>query len=49
MQEPGEVTSELEPLPWGLKAALFVPAVGILALGIFPTALLDFALRSAKL
>jgi NADH-quinone oxidoreductase subunit N len=49
MQEPGEAASELEPLPMGLKAALIVPALGILALGIFPAALLEFAIRSAKL
>ena len=49
MQEPGEAASAVEPLPWGLKAALFVPAVGILLLGIYPVSLLDFALRSAKL
>ena len=49
MQEPGEAASELEPLPMGLKAALIAPAVGILALGIFPAALLEFAIRSAKL
>jgi NADH-quinone oxidoreductase subunit N len=49
MQEPGEAASTLEPLPWGLKAALFLPAAGTLLLGIFPTSLLDFAIRSAKL
>ena len=49
MQEPGEAASAVEPLPWGLKAALLLPAAGILLLGIFPASLLDFAIRSAKL
>ena len=49
MQEPGAAVSEMEPLPVGVRAALIVPAVGILALGIFPAALLDFAIHSAKL
>jgi NADH-quinone oxidoreductase subunit N len=49
MQEPGEAAAELEPLPLSLKAALIAPAVGILILGIFPAALLEFAIRSAKL
>ena len=49
MQEPGEAASELEPLPMGLKAALIAPAAGTLVLGIFPAALLEFAIRSAKL
>src|SRR6185503_20562574 len=30
MQEPGDAALAVEPLPWGLKAALFLPAVGIL-------------------
>jgi NADH-quinone oxidoreductase subunit N len=49
MQEPGEAVLELGPLPMGLKAALIAPLVGILLLGIFPSALLEFAIRSAKL
>jgi NADH-quinone oxidoreductase subunit N len=49
MQEPGTAVSEMEPLPVGVRAALIVPAVGLLALGIFPAALLDFAIHSAKL
>jgi NADH-quinone oxidoreductase subunit N len=48
MQEPGEATAELEPMPMGLKAALGASVVGILALGIFPAVLLEFAIRSAK-
>jgi NADH-quinone oxidoreductase subunit N len=49
MQEPGEAVSDLEPLPFGLKAALLATLAGILLLGIFPSALLEFAIRSAKL
>ncbi len=49
MQEPGEAVSRLEPLPASLKAALIGPLAGVLALGIFPAALLEFAVRSAKL
>jgi NADH-quinone oxidoreductase subunit N len=49
MQEPGEAASNLEPLPLGLRAALVLPAAGVLLLGVFPGALLDFAVKSAKL
>jgi NADH-quinone oxidoreductase subunit N len=49
MHEPGEAASEVAPLPGGLKTALIAAVVGILALGIFPAALLNFAIRSAKL
>lgn len=49
MREPGEAVSQMEPLPMSLKIALLAPAVGVLALGIFPSALLEFAIRSAKL
>jgi len=48
MQQPSDAAGELEPLPFSMKAALFIPAAGVLLLGIFPTALLDFAIRSAK-
>ena len=44
-----EAAKELEPLPLALKAALIAPVAGILLLGIFPAALLEFAIRSAKL
>ncbi len=47
MHEPGEVTSNIEPLPFSLKAALIIPVVGTFILGIFPGALIDFANRSA--
>jgi NADH-quinone oxidoreductase subunit N len=49
MEEPGEAASEIEPLSFGLKTALLASVAGILALGIFPAAVLDFAIRSAKL
>ncbi|MEO7653859.1 MAG: proton-conducting transporter membrane subunit [Bryobacteraceae bacterium] len=49
MKEPGEAANNVEPLPLGLKVALTVPVLGILALGIFPTGLLEFALHSATL
>jgi NADH-quinone oxidoreductase subunit N len=49
MNEPGEATRELEPMPMPLKAALLLPVLGTLVLGIFPTALLEFANASAKL
>ena len=49
MQEPGEAVLDLQPLPIGLKATLLASLAGILLLGIFPSALLEFAIRSAKL
>jgi NADH-quinone oxidoreductase subunit N len=49
MNEPGEATKDLEPLPLPLKAALLIPVLGTLILGIYPTALLTFAGASAKL
>jgi NADH:ubiquinone oxidoreductase subunit 2 (subunit N) len=49
MQEPGEAVLDLQPLPFGLKATLLASLAGILLLGIFPSALLEFAIRSAKL
>jgi NADH-quinone oxidoreductase subunit N len=49
MNEPGEATKDLEPMPLPLKAALFIPVVGTFVLGIYPTALLTFAGASAKL
>ena len=47
MHEPGEASTALEPLTAGLKAALILPALGTLILGIFPGFILDFAGRSA--
>src|SRR5579871_809331 len=49
MHEPSEAATEAEPLTSGLAFALIVPALGILLLGIFPSALLDFAGKSAVL
>jgi NADH-quinone oxidoreductase subunit N len=49
MREPSEATAELEPLPLGLRAALVIPALGTLFLGIFPAWVLDFAGKSAAL
>jgi NADH:ubiquinone oxidoreductase subunit 2 (subunit N) len=49
MREPGEAAAELEPLPLGLRAALVIPALGTLFLGIFPAWVLDFAGKSSVL
>lgn len=49
MREPGEATANIEPLGPGLRAALFIPAVGTLALGIFPGWILDFAGKASVL
>jgi NADH-quinone oxidoreductase subunit N len=49
MQEPSEAVRVVEPLPAGVSAALILPAIGTLLLGIFPTALLNFAGKSAVL
>ena len=48
MQEPGEATSNLEPLTFGLRAALTLSAAGTIFLGVVPGALLAFAQRSAS-
>jgi NADH-quinone oxidoreductase subunit N len=49
MHEPSEATAELEPLSLGLRAALVIPALGTLFLGIFPTWVLEFAGKSSVL
>jgi NADH-quinone oxidoreductase subunit N len=49
MHDPGEATIEAEPLSGGMRAALILPALGTLFLGIFPTWVLDFASRSSNL
>jgi NADH-quinone oxidoreductase subunit N len=49
MREPSEATGELEPLSPGLRAALIIPALGTLFLGIFPGWVLDFAGKSSAL
>jgi NADH-quinone oxidoreductase subunit N len=49
MHEPSEAVAKADPVPAGLRAALILPAIGTLVLGIFPGWLLDFASRSANL
>jgi NADH-quinone oxidoreductase subunit N len=49
MREPGEAVENAEPLSPGLRAALILPALGTLLLGIFPTWVLEFAEKSAAL
>jgi NADH-quinone oxidoreductase subunit N len=49
MREPGEAVENAEPLSPGLRAALILPALGTLLLGIFPTWVLEFAGKSATL
>ncbi len=49
MHEPSDAASQIQPLPMGLRLALILPALGTLALGIFPTWVLDFAGRSSTL
>jgi NADH-quinone oxidoreductase subunit N len=47
--EPGEAASTLPPLSPGMAAMLWGSALAVLALGIFPSPVLDFAGRSARL
>jgi NADH-quinone oxidoreductase subunit N len=47
MHEPGEAVTNAPPLPAPLMVALALPVVGTLFLGIFPSAVLDFANKSA--
>jgi NADH-quinone oxidoreductase subunit N len=47
MHEPSEAAAEAEPLSPGLGAALMLPALATLFLGIFPTWVLNFAGRSS--
>jgi len=49
MKEPSEATVNAEPLSPGLSLALILPAVGTLALGIFPGWVLEFAGKSSNL
>jgi len=46
MNEPGEAVDNIEPLTPGLRAALILPAIGTLVLGILPGAILNFAQNS---
>jgi len=47
MREPSEAATAAEPLSTGLTLALVLPAIGTFVLGIFPSALLQFAGKSA--
>lgn len=49
MREPSEAASAAEPLTTGLRLALVLPALGTFFLGIFPSAVLNFAGKSAVL
>jgi NADH-quinone oxidoreductase subunit N len=49
MHEPSEAVANAEPLSPGLSAALILPALGTLVLGIFPGWVLDFAGKSSSL
>lgn len=49
MHEPSEAVTLAEPLGAGMKAALVLPALGTFFLGVAPSALLNFAVRSAVL
>ena len=49
MHEPGEAASNVGPLSPGLSAALILPAIGTLFLGIFPNWVLDFAGKSSAM
>jgi NADH-quinone oxidoreductase subunit N len=49
MYDPGAATEALEPLSPAMGAALILPALGTLFLGIFPGWVLDFAGRSSEL
>jgi NADH-quinone oxidoreductase subunit N len=49
MREPSEAVAGVEPLTPGLQAALILPAIGTLVLGIFPSWVLEFAGKSSSL
>ena len=49
MKEPGEAMETLEPASAGISLTLWASAVGTLALGIFPSALISFARGSSLL
>jgi NADH-quinone oxidoreductase subunit N len=44
--EPGEVANNIQPLTPGLRAALILPAIGTIVLGVLPGAILTFAQSS---
>jgi NADH-quinone oxidoreductase subunit N len=49
MHEPSEAVTLAEPLGAGMKAALVLPALGTFFLGVAPSAVLNFAVKSAVL
>src|SRR5712692_1077593 len=49
MHEPSEAVTLAEPLGIGMKAALILPALGTFFLGVAPSAVLNFAVKSAVL
>ncbi len=49
MKQPGEAVDALPPLSFSVVAALVLPALGTLVLGIFPGAVLNFANQSSHL
>lgn len=48
-KEPGETTADLQAPPAGVQAVLWASALATMALGIFPSWVLDYAGRSANL
>jgi len=48
MAEPSDAVKKAEPVGFGLQAALALPAAGTFFLGILPTSVLDFVLRSSN-
>ena len=49
MREPGEATESLEAPSFGIRATLWIAALGTLLLGIVPSLLLNFATASSNL
>lgn len=49
MKEPGDATQSLQPMAAGISFTLWASAVGTLILGIFPSAVLEFARNSSVL
>lgn len=47
MREPDVATMQLEAPPFSLRLTMWVSAIGVLGLGLFPSALLQFATNSA--
>jgi NADH-quinone oxidoreductase subunit N len=46
MEEPGEAVNNIQPLTPGLRAALILPAIGTIILGVLPGTILNFAQNS---